>query len=426
MDLLGRIRDEMAFEGNIWKSYLYRFLMNFQLWWPIWVIYLQKERGLTLTQITVLDVPFFLLIVLAEVPTGAVADRWGRRYSLMLGALMFSIAVFVFGIAESYPLILLSYTAWGFGLTFQSGADTAILYDSLKAVGREDDFQKINSRLWAVTSTAVLVAILIGAPIAAATSFTVPIVASAVISLIAVPVAFSMHEPRHQRDDEHERYFQTVITGVREAWRAPALRYIILFSGILGAAVFAPMIFVQPFLDEHGVDTGNLGLWQAPLRGAGVIAALLVSQFVARVGQRASFFAMPLAIAIAMFALAGIDSLWVFGVFLAVGMVAGSMNPVLASYVNKRIPSERRATMLSVQSVVASLILAGVEPASGALADLVGLQGMFLAVGLMTVVIGGGTLLLWNAAEERDQRDEGGGAAPLRERAAEREPVAVS
>lgn len=40
MDLLTRIREEMALEGNIWKSYVYRFLMNFQLWWPIWVIYL--------------------------------------------------------------------------------------------------------------------------------------------------------------------------------------------------------------------------------------------------------------------------------------------------------------------------------------------------------------------------------------------------
>jgi predicted MFS family arabinose efflux permease len=217
-----------------------------------------------------------------------------------------------------------------------------------------------------------------------------------------------------------------VRTGIRDAWRAPALRYIILFSGVLGAATFASMIFVQPFLDGHGVETENLGLWQAPLRGAGVIAALLVSQLVAGMGQRGAFFAMPVAIAIAMFALAGIDALWVFGVFIAVGMVAGSMNPILATYINRRIPSERRATMLSVQSVVASLILAGVEPASGALADAVGLRGMFLALGMMTVVIGGGTLLLWHQAEAQDERGESGGAPPQREPEPLRERVAVS
>ena len=136
MYLLARVRDEMAFEGNIWKSYVYRFLMEFQLWLPIWVLYLQRTRGLSLTQISVLDTPFWLLIVFAEVPTGAVADRFGRRTSLALGAMMFAVAVFVFGIADSYAIILVSYSAWALALTFQSGADAALMYDSLKQVGR--------------------------------------------------------------------------------------------------------------------------------------------------------------------------------------------------------------------------------------------------------------------------------------------------
>lgn len=420
MDLLGRIRDEMAFEGNVWKSFVYRFLMNFQLWWPIWVVYLQKERGLSLTRITLLDVPFFLLVVVAEIPTGAIADRFGRRISLMLGSLMFSVAVFVFGIAESYPVILISYTAWGLGLTFQSGADAAILYDSLKAIDREEDFQKINSRLWAMTSAAVLVAILIGAPIAAATSFSTVIVASAAISLFAVPVALSMHEPRAEPGSEHEHYFQTVANGIRDAWRQPALRYIIIFSGLLNAATFAPLIFVQPFLSEHNVGTGDLGLWQAPVRGAGVVAALLVHQFVSRAGQRIAFFSMPIAIAVAMFSLAGIDSLWTYAVFLGVGMVAGMQNPVLATYVNRRIPSERRATMLSVQSLIASFLLAGMEPLSGVLADAYGLQGMFLAIGVLIAVFGGAVLYLWNRAETDALRGDAGG---LR---GEGDPVATS
>jgi MFS family permease len=421
MDLLGRIRDEMAFEGNVWKSFAYRFLMNFQLWWPIWVVYLQKERGLSLTQITMLDVPFFLLVVLAEVPTGAVADRFGRRVSLMLGSLMFAVAVFVFGVADNYAIILVSYTAWGLGLTFQSGADAAILYDSLKAIDREHEFQRINGRLWAIASGAPVLAILIGAPLAAATSFTFVITISAVIAICAVPVAFSMHEPRGEHSSEHEHYFQTVTTGVRDAWRQPSLRYIILYSGILNAVTFTPLIFVQPFLDEHGVVTENLGLWQAPVRGAGVVAALLVARVVARTGDRNAFFAMPAALAIAMFSLAGIDALWVYGVFLAVGVVAGMQNPVLATYVNRRIPSERRATMLSVQNVVASFLLAIMEPSSGALADTLGLRGMFLAFGVLITVLGAGILYLWNRAETEELRADAG---QLSEPA--QEPVAVS
>jgi predicted MFS family arabinose efflux permease len=269
----------------------------------------------------------------------------------------------------------------------------------------------------------VLIAILIGAPFAAMTSFTLVICASALISLIAVPIAFSMHEPRGERAAEHENYLQTVSTGIRDAWQRPALRYIMLFSGLLNAATFAPLIFVQPFLDEHGVVTENLGLWQAPVRAAGVVAALLVARIVGRIGERGAFFAMPAGLAVAMFALAGIDALWVYGVFLIVGVVAGIQNPVLATYINRRIPSDRRATMLSVQSVIASLMLVFLEPLGGLLADGLGLQGMFLAFGLLITVFCGAVLYLWNRAEQAELHAEAEANHAL-ERATE--PVAVS
>ena len=103
-----------------------------------------------------------------------------------------------------------------------------------------------------------------------------------------------------------------------------------------------------------------------------------------------------------MFALAGVDSLWIYAAFLPMGMVAGMQNPVLASYVNKRIPSERRATMLSVQSVVGSFILGIVQPMGGIMADQFGLQGMFAAFACLTLVGGVGVLLLWSRAETEE------------------------
>jgi MFS family permease len=425
VDLLGRIREDMALEANVGKSYLYRFLMQFQLWWPIWVIYLQKERGLSLTQITLLDTPFFLLIVFAEVPTGAIADRYGRRVSLMLGSFMFAIAVFVFGVAESYLVILLSYTAWGLAITLQSGADTALLYDSLKAMGREDEFQKINGRLWALTSFAVLLAILIGAPIAAFTSLSVPILLSAGVALVAVPVAFSMHEPSHREHEEPEPYFRMVRNGIRDAWNSKPLRYIMAFSGMMNAAVFAPLIFLQPFLDSFDVNTGNLGLWQAPVRGAGMIAAFFAYRVIRRLGERGAFLAMPVALGIAYLSLAGIGSMWVYAAFIPVGFVAGMYNPTLADYVNRRIPSERRATMLSLQSMIGSVLLAFMEPISGALADAVGLRGMFLMFGALTLVTGPAILWLWNRAEMAETDVGPAGAVEAQEQEQTPEIVAV-
>jgi len=404
MDLLARVRDEVALEANIRKSYLYRFLMSFQLWWPIWVIYLQKQRGLSLTQITLLDTPFFLLVVLAEVPTGAIADRFGRRVSLMLGSSLFAVAVFIFGIADNYAIILLSYTAWGLAQTFQSGADAAILYDSLKRIGREDDFQRINGRLWALTSAAVLIAILIGAPIAQATSYSFPIILSAFIAIAALPVAFSMHEPLHAPEGAHEHYLETLVRGVRDAWETPTLRYIILFSAVMMTATFTPLVFQQPFLAKHGVGTASLGIWQAPVRAAGIVAALVAGRYVTKLGQRAAFLSLPLVLGICNLALFGIDHAWIAAGFIGIGFAAGIQNPVLATYVNKRIPSERRATMLSAQSVVGNFIFAGTQPLAGVIADTLGLRAVFLAFGVSTLLAGVTVLTLWQRAEDEEER----------------------
>jgi MFS family permease len=405
MDLLARVRDEMAYEGNVGKSYLYRFLMEFQLWWPIWVVYLQVKRGLSLTQITLLDTPFLLLIVLTEVPTGAIADRFGRRWSLILGSTLFAAAVAIFAVADNYWVILASYTAWGLGLTFQSGADVAILYDSLKECGREDDFEKINGRLTAVRSLSVLIAILIGAPIAEATGYSLPILLSAGIALLAVPVAISMHEPAREHDELQARYLQTLAGGVREAWDQPALRYIILFSATITAATFTPLVFQQPFLRHHDVGTGNLGLWQAPIRAAGVVSALLAYQFVSRVGQRAAFLALPLMLGISSLALAGVDHTMAAAAFLGMGLVAGAHPPILATYINRRIDSARRATILSVQSVTGSAMLAISQPIGGAIADNFGLRGVFLVFGIATLVVPIVALVAWMRADSRESAE---------------------
>ncbi len=146
-----------AYRANVSRFYVYKFLINFQLWFPIWVLYLQRERGLSLAQVTALDAPFWLVMVLAEVPTGAVADRWGRKFSMLLGGVCLTAAIFLFGIGTSYGVLLVSYLIWGMAMTLGSGADTAFLYDSLVALGRGEELSRALGRARACETAAGLV-----------------------------------------------------------------------------------------------------------------------------------------------------------------------------------------------------------------------------------------------------------------------------
>lgn len=387
-------------------SFIYTFLMEFGLWIPIWVLYLRDQRHFSLTQIALLDVPFFLLVVFAEIPTGAVADRFGRKVSLALAAGFYAVAILVFAVASSYPVIFVSYTAWGFAVTFRSGADSALLYDSLKQIGREADFPRVNGRLTAFRWTTVLAALLIGAPIAAATSYTFVIKLSAINGACACVVALLMHEPRHAREHSAERYLQTLKSGVRDAWRNPPLRYAFLYGGILSAVGFGPMVvYQQPWLASHGVATAGLGLWQAPARAGAIFAALLAARLTIRLGERAVFLALPVVMVGGAFALSGLNHIAAMPAFVGIGFVHGAHVPMLATYVNRHVESRRRATALSAQSVVASIALAAFNPMGGLVADRLGLRAVFGMFAVASAIFVGGALALWWRAEDTsDQR----------------------
>jgi MFS family permease len=240
---------------------------------PIWVLYLRDERGFSMTQITFLEVPLFLLIVFAEVPTGAVADRYGRRISLVLASAILAVSMYVYGVADNYALILVSNLAWALAFTFRSGADTAMLYDSLSALGRAGEFQRIIGRLSPLRSAAALGGLLLGAPIAAATSYSFAIVLTAAIVAAAIGVAFFMHEePREGVAESAENvpkrsYVGTLSAGIREVFDKPVLRTLFVFSAVTAAAAAGPLqLLQQPWLTAHQVATSKLGLLQAGTR----------------------------------------------------------------------------------------------------------------------------------------------------------------
>jgi len=197
-------------QANIRKYYAFHFFLNFQLWYPIWILYLTQTRGLTLSQVTLIDVPFWTSIILLQIPAAAIADRWGRRPTLVASAAGFAIAITFFGLATNFWLILCSYLVWGMAFSLLSGTESAFIYDTLKSLGREGEYPRIYGRGWAVQTAAMVGGTLLGAPIADATSLPFPIVLSGGLAAFATIAAFTFKEPlAHERSAERgQRYGQ--------------------------------------------------------------------------------------------------------------------------------------------------------------------------------------------------------------------------
>jgi MFS family permease len=394
-------------QANVLKYYLYNFFLNFQLWWPIWIIYLKEDRGLSQAQVTLIDVPFWLSIVLLQIPAAALADRWGRRPALIASGCAFAVAITLFGLAATFPLLLASYLIWGVAFSLFNGTESAFIYDSLKAMGREHEYQRIYGRSWAINMVAAVAGTLIGAPLADATSLSFPIVLSGLISALMVVTALTFREPPRERDALAGLSYGKIIRQSAEiVQKMPAVRYAILFVGVISVGSIGPIFFFQPFLVEHGVDTGEVGIWQTPMRIAAIFGALAAPRIMMELGERRTFYFMPLVLILAYGLLAFWGSIYAQVSFLALNFVWVMSQPVLTDYVNKRVPSEQRATVVSLTNLARSFVLIPSAPLMGILADDVSTTAPYWAGALMVAALSLPLLVLWLPLMQSKRRSD--------------------
>ncbi len=396
--------ERRAYEANIWKSYAFQLLHSFQLWWPIWVIYLTDLRGFSLTQVSGLEALFWVVIVFSEVPTGAVADRFGRKVSLMLGAACTTAAVIVFGVASSYWIVLVSYVAWAFGLTFQSGADAALVFESLKAVGREHDYPRVAGVGWGLFSVGTLAGMLAGAPLAAVTNLAFPVLLSAGIVFLTLLVAATFKEPPPVEGEERLTYRRLIVESTRTAWRQPAVRSMLVLSALVIGGTNAAGIFAQPFLDHHDVPVRLFGLAQAPMRVAGIIGAVAAYRIVSALGLRAALVAAPVLMVGSYALLGGWNSVYAFGATTAIIFSSSMLQPVVSDYVNRRIPNSQRATILSFRQLLTSITIASLQPGLGVIADQVSLGAVFWTAAAFIGVTAPVALVFWLVADRQEEQ----------------------
>jgi MFS family permease len=393
--------DRQDYEANIWKSYAFQFLYSFQLWWPIWVIYLTDYRGFSLTQVGTLEALFWIVIILSQLPTGLIADRFGRKLSLMLAGVFTTAAILVFGVAGNYWIVLVSYVAWGIGLTFASGADAALVFDSLKAVGKEQQYQRVAGISWGMFSLGTLAGLLAGAPLAAATNLSFPVVISSVTCALTIVVAWSFAEPP-LHEGARPGYRELVVESARVIWRSPPVRSMLLLAAVMMASINATIVFSQPFLDYHEVPVRLFGVAQTPMRIGAIIGALAVHQLTMRLGMRWTLVGAALVTISSYALLGGWNSVWAFGATTTILLANGLVVPATTDYLNQRIPSSQRATILSARQLINSIIIAAGLPALGAIADRVSLQAVFWASSAFLGVTAPLALVLWLRADAEE------------------------
>ncbi len=415
---------------NIPVYYLFQFTRGFHLWVPLWFLFLQLEHGLSFTQIGWLEAIFGITAILAEVPTGAIADRFGRRVALAFGAFSFAAATVLFG-ALDYPLLVAGYLSMAVAMTLFSGSDEALLFDSLRQLGRSDAYERHAGRGQAVATASLLGATLLSGPLTSQLGFqTVVLLSAAGMGLAGLIALFLREPPRREAEISSDgsdstaarepsrtgiAVFDEIRAGARIAFRVRPVLWTILLGGFLLAALDLPDFFVQPFIRSHGVDPTDAlerGLIYSTLLLPSffgyMVGSIIAAPLAERWGEARALPLIILAGALCYVPLVAVNHLALVAAMACLAAATAATQPLASGYINRRIPSDQRATVLSIFAVVSAVILTVLTPIVFALVEQFDFRAAYaLAFGLL--VVGGGLIWLrWRSVHLRSQEEDAG------------------
>jgi len=363
--------------GNIRKLYLFAFLQMMLFPMAIITLFWKEQIGLSLSQILLLQSIFSIATVLLEYPSGYISDRLGYRMALSLASLLGILGWGMYTLADSFGDVLLAEILLGISLSFISGSDSALLYETLKQEGNEALYARCEGRVTGFSQSGEALGAVFAGMLYAAFPLS-PFILQVAVWVLALLVTRGMVEtPRESAIQARSHLAEALHTARYAFWDNPRLRSAIVFNTLLGLASFFPVWLIQPYMRQGGVPLA----WFGPVwAGANLVVALsaMASHRTHRLlNDRWMALLFIALILVGYFGLGVVGGLYGFLFYYLLTCMRGLRGPMMLSHVQRETPSANRAALLSLQSLTFRLCFACVGPSVGRLADGVGVQRTF-------------------------------------------------
>lgn len=361
------------------------------LFWSLGTLY-YVYRGMNFFQIAALQSIGSIMSAILEVPTGWLSDKYGHTTVLKISSIAKICAVFLMIIANNFWVFLISEFFFSLGTAAQSGADTALLFESLKINGKEDEYTDIISKVRSRQSL-IRMAVRLIAPVLYTVQPELPFILSAFI-YIAIAVFTYRYIPLILRSenviDKTEchpgNWWHTIQKKVSSIALNKAFIIYSLFSSVLLISVSNYCQYIGPYLEGLGFTIGYLGI---------VTSFASIGEYI---GIKLVRLLKNFHVTTLLVVLSGIIALFVFTsgmrnslpaaiiAYCGINAIYAPFTILLSNELQKVIPSHRRATMLSISSQLDDIISVLTDPFIGIGIDKLGFGIIYQVVSVITLI----------------------------------------
>ena len=405
------------------RYYLFRAMAAVGFIAPVFALFVLRD--LSYAAYGALSALYSLLLVGGEVPTGYVADRLGRRDTLVASKVALAASLFGFLAVDSFGSYLVVYVVWGVGMALTSGTGSAWLYEVLESTVGGEEFTRVRGRGNAVARWSAAVTTILGSILYTADP-RYPFIAAGTLMLAGAGVVATLPRIEQFETGAGGPEPREAVALLRDRIARPPLRSFVLFVALLFAIAGAGNQYIQPAAVAVADDVAIEGL---PLVGGaldtvrGALGSVAVADVdataatglgplyasFAAVGAGLSYYADRVERAVGLRgALVGVAAVLTVtflaplavpvaavAAFYASQGVAHLLRPMVEAHVNDHTGDAGRATVLSAVSMVLGLartpfvVLAGLAAGAwGPVAAFGALAGLFVALAVPLALLG--------------------------------------
>lgn len=341
---------------NIYLLNIIVFLQGLVFYAPVATIY-RENRGISISQIFLIESIYMILIILFEVPWGIFADKYGYKKTLILSNFIFFISKIIFFKADSFSMFLLERFLLATAIAGLSGCDSTVLYLSLdkndnseKAFATYGFFSNAGFLLGSVISTFII---------------NISIELSAYYTIIPYGLAFIISLFILDVKGESKKS-NGILFNIKEAISNKEIIILILGIALVAEVVQSITVFLnQGIYIRSGVDIRYFGIMLAGIEIIGLIS-IKSYKITNRIGQRKSILLFMICILISSFSLVFINNpILAFIAIVIISTSMGFIDPIFMDIQNKSIKIADRATILSIYSIIGSVVSAILNPIIG-------------------------------------------------------------
>jgi len=371
---------------NINLYYISSFFSGLIFIIPIWVVF--ERRFLNYAQMAFLESAGMAITMTLELPTGALADLIGRRLTIILGIAFRIFGHLIQAFSFNAPMLIIGFLTVSIGSALISGADEALIFDSLKERNKEKKYQKIVGKANLFFQNGIVIATLLGGYLYQYW-IGLPYLTEAVAEAVAIITFLMMIEPRIDTVKfTLFSYIKQTKEGLKELFKNKYIQKVSTFYILVGGITWSSQYFFnQPLATDLGFSEIEKSWLFSIIRLVNSIILFRITNFKKIISKKKAFLFFPLLMIISF--MPGFWSTKFLGIFLLAGttLASSARFVILGQYTNEQFSSKHRATAVSTLNLLVSLIFILLVTFSGRLMELYTTGFIYTLLGIISIII---------------------------------------